>query len=41
MTSQGVENTANALDGLWMPDWKSYLEHENDIVETVNEIFAS
>lgn len=41
LLSQGVENTANALDGLFMPDWKSYLEHEDDIVETVNEIFAS
>ncbi|GGD95755.1 ABC transporter substrate-binding protein [Aureimonas endophytica] len=41
LLDQGVENTANALDGLWMPDWKSYLENEDDIVETVNQIFAS
>lgn len=41
LSSQGVQNTANALDGLWMPDWKSYLENEDDIVESVNEIFAS
>ena len=40
LADQGVKNTADALKGLWIPDWRSYLEHEDDIVETVNEIFA-
>ena len=41
LTSKGVENTAQALDGLWTPDWNWYLDNEDDIVETCNEIFAS
>ena len=40
LTSKGVKNTADALDGLWIPDWNWYLDNEDDIVETVNEIFA-
>ena len=41
LTSKGVKNDANALDGLHTPDWNFYLENEDDIVETVNEIFTS
>ncbi|MFK8034008.1 MAG: ABC transporter substrate-binding protein [Hyphomicrobiales bacterium] len=40
LTSKGVKNTADALDGLWIPDWNWYLDNEDEIVETVNEIFA-
>ncbi len=40
MMNKGVTNTADALDGLWIPDWNWYLDNEDDIVETVNEIFA-
>ncbi len=37
----GVVNTADAIKGFWVPDWKAYLENEDDIVETVNGIFAA
>lgn len=40
LASKGVKNTADAIDGYWTPDWKSYLKNEDDIVETVNGIFA-
>lgn len=40
LASKGVKNTADAVDGFWTPDWKSYIENEDDIVETVNGIFA-
>lgn len=40
LTNKGVTNTADALEGLWIPDWNWYLDNEDDIVETVNEIFA-
>jgi putative spermidine/putrescine transport system substrate-binding protein len=40
LTNKGVTNTANALDGLWIPDWNWYLDNEDEIVETVNEIFT-
>ena len=41
LTSKGVTNDANSMEGLWVPDWFFYLDNEDDIVETVNEIFAS
>lgn len=41
LTSKGVQNTADALEGFWIPDWNWYLDNEDDIVETVNEIFSS
>lgn len=41
LTDQGVTNDENAMKGMWIPDWASYLENEDDIVETVNGIFAS
>lgn len=41
LIDQGVTNDASALEGMWIPDWASYLENEDDIVETVNDIFAS
>lgn len=40
LTNKGVTNTAAALDGLWIPDWNWYLDNEDEITETVNEIFA-
>jgi putative spermidine/putrescine transport system substrate-binding protein len=40
LASKGVKNTADAVDGYFIADWKSYLEHEDDIVETVTGIFA-
>ena len=41
LSSKGVTNTADAMDGFWIPDWNWYLDNEDDIVENVNEIFAS
>ncbi|MBO0662427.1 ABC transporter substrate-binding protein [Jiella sp. CQZ9-1] len=41
LIDQGVKNDADALKDLWIPDWNRYLEDEDDIVETVNGIFAS
>jgi len=41
MVNLGVANTADATDTLHIPAWAAYLEQEDDIVETVNEIFGS
>ena len=41
LSSKGVTNDANALADLHTPDWNFYLDNEDDIVETCNEIFAS
>ena len=40
LASKGVANTADAIEGLWIPDWNWWLENEDEIVERVNEIFA-
>ena len=40
LASKGVVNTAGAMEGLWIPDWNWYLDNEDDIVETTNEIFG-
>ena len=40
LARHGVMNTADATAGFWIPDWQWYLENEDEIVETVNEIFA-
>jgi len=40
LSSKGVTNTADALAGLWSPDWNWFLDNEDTITETVNEIFA-
>ena len=40
LARHGVKNTADATAGFWIPDWQWYLENEDEIVETVNEIFA-
>ena len=41
LASKGVANTANAMEGLWIPDWNWYVDNEDDIVEITNEIFSS
>lgn len=41
MAALGVVNSADATDGLHIPDWQTYLIDEIDIVETCNEIFGS
>ena len=40
LVKNGVSNTADATEGLMTWDWPAYLDNEEDIVETVNEIFA-
>ena len=40
LAAAGVVNSADATNGLWIPDWSWYIENETDIVETVNDIFA-
>jgi putative spermidine/putrescine transport system substrate-binding protein len=40
MAELGLKNDAEAMEGLWNPDWDWYLENETEIVETVNEIFG-
>ncbi|MEA2515522.1 MAG: putative spermidine/putrescine transport system substrate-binding protein [Thermomicrobiales bacterium] len=40
LATKGVTNNAEAMAGLWNPDWDWYLDHEEDIVERVNEIFG-
>lgn len=40
LANKGIQNTADATADFWIPDWQWYLENEDEIVETVNEIFA-
>jgi putative spermidine/putrescine transport system substrate-binding protein len=40
LAAKGVVNAASALDGLWIPDWNWYIDNDDDITETVNEILA-
>lgn len=40
LASKGVQNTADAAEKLWIPDWNWYLDNEQEIVEQVNEIIG-
>jgi putative spermidine/putrescine transport system substrate-binding protein len=40
LAAKGVENVADAMDKLWVPDWNWYIDNEQDIAEAVNEIFG-
>jgi putative spermidine/putrescine transport system substrate-binding protein len=40
LAEKGVENTADALEGLVIPDWDWWNENEQEIVQEVNTIFA-
>jgi putative spermidine/putrescine transport system substrate-binding protein len=40
LAAKGVENAADAMDKLWIPDWNWYVDNEQDIAEAVNEIFG-
>ena len=40
LAAKGVVNSAEALEGLWVPDWNWYIDNDDDITETVNEILA-
>ena len=41
MAAKGVTNTAESTQGYWIPDWPRYLDHEDEIVDTVNGIFSA
>lgn len=40
LADKEIETGPDAMDRLWIPDWNWYLDHEQDIVEQVNEIFG-
>jgi putative spermidine/putrescine transport system substrate-binding protein len=40
LAKKGVVNAAGVMDKFWEPDWNWYVDHEQDIVERVNEIFG-
>lgn len=40
LAAKGVVNTADAVKDYWTPDWSFYVQNEQDIVETLNEIYA-
>ncbi|MBS3652071.1 ABC transporter substrate-binding protein [Pseudaminobacter sp. 19-2017] len=40
LVKAGVVNTADSTKDYWTPDWNAYIDNEDDIVETVNEIFG-
>ncbi len=40
LVKAGIVNTADSIKDYWTPDWNAYIDNEEDIVETVNGIFA-
>ena len=40
MAAKGITNTADSIKGFWIPDYQKYLDHSDEIEETVNGIFA-
>jgi putative spermidine/putrescine transport system substrate-binding protein len=40
MAAKGITNTADSVKGFWIPDYPKYLDHSDEIEETVNGIFA-
>jgi putative spermidine/putrescine transport system substrate-binding protein len=40
LAKNGVENSADAMSKLWIPDWNWYVDNEQDIVEQVNGVFG-
>jgi putative spermidine/putrescine transport system substrate-binding protein len=40
MAAKGITNTADSINGFWIPDYQKYLDHSDEIEETVNGIFA-
>ena len=40
LVKAGIVNTADSIKDYWTPDWTAYIDNEQDIVETVNGIFA-
>ncbi len=40
MAAKGITNTADSTKGFWIPDYQKYLDHADEVEETVNAIFA-
>jgi ABC-type spermidine/putrescine transport system permease subunit I len=40
MAAKGITNTVDSTKGYWIPDYQKYLDHSDEIEETVNGIFA-
>jgi putative spermidine/putrescine transport system substrate-binding protein len=40
MAAKGITNTADSIKGYWIPDYQKYLDHSDEIEETVSAIFA-
>lgn len=38
MAAKGVKNTPDEIEGLWIPDWHEWNQHEAEITERYNEI---
>jgi putative spermidine/putrescine transport system substrate-binding protein len=41
MAAKGITNTADSIKGFWIPDYQKYLDHADEIEETVNGIFSA
>lgn len=41
MAAKGITNTADSIQGFWIPDYQRYLDHADEVEETVNAIFAA
>ena len=40
MAAKGLTNTADSTKDFWIPDYQKYLDHADEVEETVNAIFA-
>lgn len=40
LRKNGGENTADAADKFWVPDWEFFVENEQEIVDRTNDIFG-
>jgi putative spermidine/putrescine transport system substrate-binding protein len=40
LAENGVENTADATEAFWVPDWDFFVENKQDITDRLNEIFG-
>ncbi len=41
MAAKGITNTDESIKGFWIPDYQKYLDHSDEIEETVNGIFSA
>jgi putative spermidine/putrescine transport system substrate-binding protein len=40
LAENSVENTANATEAFWVPDWDFFVENKLDITDRLNQIFG-